>query len=118
PVERVLPEGRGAGVFLSDRAVRLDGAAEVDAVVRDDREARHLLLGLGVGDVPVVADERRPAADFSLGGIDDEGGDEPLAQRELRDRSEVDLVERLAEEWREQGEARHGQRDQTAYRGA
>src|SRR3954451_4558064 len=116
--QRVLLEGRGAGVLLADRAVRLYRAAEVGAAVRDDREARHLLLRLGVGDVAVVADEGRPPTDLALGRIDDEGGDEPLAEREFLDRPQVDLVLLLAYEPGEDREADDGQRDQASDGGA
>ena len=46
--------------------------------------------------------------DLALGRVDDERRDEPLAEREVRDRPEVDLVLLLAEETRQDREARHG----------
>ncbi len=48
----------------SSGAVRLHRAAEVRAVVRDDREARLAL------EQPVVADERRPPRDLALAWSD------------------------------------------------
>src|SRR5207249_418556 len=99
---------------LVGRAVRLRRATEVDAAIRDDREARHLLLRLGVGDGAVVADEGRAPADLALRRIDGEGGDEPLVGRKARDRAEVNLVPSLAQEAGQDGEARDRHGDDAA----
>ena len=117
-VQRVLVEGRLAGELLPGRPVRLGRTAEVGAAVRDDREARHLLLRLGVGNGPVVADEGRPPADLTLLDIDDERGDVPLVEREVREWPEVDLVLLLAEERRQGRKTGNGHDDQTPDHGA
>ena len=68
------------------RAVRLNGAAEMRAAVRDDREAR-----LAV-EKSVVADIRRATRHLSELWIDEEVGDEPLSFGEVGDQTEIDAV--------------------------
>src|SRR5579859_1750375 len=118
PVLRALLEARRAGVLLSGRPVRLDGAAQMDAVVRDDREARLLrrLAGLRILDRgrAVVPDERGSSRHLALRWVDGEGSDVPLADRELLDRAEIDLVLLLVEEGRQEREAGDRHRDDAA----
>ena len=71
---------------------RLDGAAEVRAAVRDDREARH-----AVRDA-VVADVRRPPRHLALLRVAQERRDHVLPFGEVVERAEVDAARVLVDE--------------------
>ena len=101
----------GDGVRVVERAVRLHRAAEMRAVVRDDREARLVVPELGRA---VVADERRAARDGSLGLVGRERRDHALAFGEVRERPDVVILEALLQERRRDHEAEGGHRDETA----
>ena len=94
--------------LLVDRAVRLHGAAEVDAAAEERREARHAVVG-----APVVADERGASRDLSLVGALEVRRDHVLTLREVRDRPEVDVerLDALPHERRQDPEAEHRKRD-------
>ncbi len=82
-----------------ERPVRLHRAAEVRAVVRDDREAR-----LAV-QLPVVAHVGRAPRDDAFLRVEHEGRDDVLPLREVGDRPDVVVLDALLEERREHHEA-------------
>ncbi len=84
-------------------------AAEVDAAVGDDREARQ-----AVGRQAVVADERGAVGDLALLGIGGELRHAPLTLREVRHGAEVDVLVPLADERRGNREADHRDGDSRA----
>ena len=95
-------------LLVGDRARRLDGAAEVGAVVRDDREAR-----LAV-ELAVEADEGRAPADLALVGVLEEGDDAPFALGEVVDRADVDVRVLGTGEGGQHGEPERRHRDEPA----
>src|SRR4051794_36014911 len=86
------------------------------AMVRDDREARHLLPLHR--DRAVVADERRPAGDLTLARIEHEGADVPLPVRVVADEPHVDRVALLRKKRRQEREARDRHGESAADHGA
>src|SRR6185295_17371312 len=82
-------------LVLQRQPVDLHRAAEMDAAVREDGEARLAVLGR-----PVGADVRGPPRDLALVWLEEEGRDDELPLREVVDRPDVDLVVSLADERR------------------
>jgi hypothetical protein len=91
-------------LFVEHRPARLDGAAEVRATVREDREARH-----AVRDA-VVADERRPPRHLTLRLVAQERRDLEPPLGKVFERAEVDALWVLVHERRRDHEpkGRHG----------
>ena len=79
-------------LVLERQAVDLHRAAEVDAAVREDREARHAVLQA------VVAHVRGAPRDLALLGVAQEGRDDEVALGIVLDRPDVDVVVTLVDE--------------------
>ncbi len=108
PVDLLAVLGLGLLLVVQRQPVHLHGAAEVDAAVREDREAR-----LAV-EQAVVADVRRAPRDLALLGVEQEGRDHELVLGKVVERADVDVGVALVDERRQDREAEDGKGDHSA----